>query len=70
MKISWSFPARLMRCLDTEGDAPDLETNGVKVQVRHMNLLYHASSVLSAPDAKKVQATFYSGLFNLTCTTT
>lgn len=46
MEISCSLPARCMRCLDMARGAPDLEMNGVKVQVQHMNLFFHSDPVL------------------------
>lgn len=46
MEISRSLPARCMRCLDMARGAPDLEMNGAKVQVQHMNLFFHSVPVL------------------------
>lgn len=46
MEISQSFPSRCMRCLYTGRAAPDLEMNGVKVEVQHSNLIFHLEPVL------------------------
>lgn len=41
MEISQSRPAEMYEVSESVRGAPDLEMNGVKVQVQHMNLLFH-----------------------------
>lgn len=48
MEISRSLPARCMRCRDTGRGAPDLEMNGVKVQVQRMDLLFHPARLVGS----------------------
>lgn len=40
-----------MRCLNTARGAPDLEMNGVKVQVQHIISLFHPAPVTQAQNA-------------------